>query len=144
MYNILENLFASRELYHDMLAPVCEKYGLTQTEMVVLLFLANNPTRDTASDIVEKRGITKSSVSAAVKALRENEIITGSFTSDNHRSVHLKISDKSLKIVEDGKKAQSDFFRILTKNFTEAEQEAFKSLILRVTDNIRSYNCCSE
>ena len=62
MYHLLESIFMSRELYQTIMAPVCEKYGLTATELIVLMFLANNPDCDTASDIVARRRLKKSAV----------------------------------------------------------------------------------
>ena len=33
----------SRDFYTGLIDPVCKKYGLTQMEFNILLFLANNP-----------------------------------------------------------------------------------------------------
>lgn len=53
-----------RRLYSRMLTPLLERYRLTQLEMDILLFLANNPEHDTARDMVELRHLAKSHVSA--------------------------------------------------------------------------------
>lgn len=127
-----------------MIAPLCDKYNMTQAEMVVLLFLANNPQKNTATDIVEKRRMTKSSVSMAARELQEKGLIIGEYVDGNHRSIHLKICDNALNIIEDGKKAQKKFFDVLTRDFTEAERAAFKDYIIRVTSNIRNYNESAE
>lgn len=140
MYNLLENIFISRELYQAMIAPVCDKYDMTQAEMIVLLFLANNPRNDTATDIVEKRRMTKSAVSMAARALQDKGLITGEYIDGNHRSIHLKVCENAFGIIEDGKKMQDEYLRILTEDFTEAERTAFKDYIMRVTDNIKRYN----
>lgn len=139
MYSLLENTFISKELYQTILAPVCEKYALTQAEMVVLLFLANNPQLDTATDIVEKRRLTKSAVSMAGRTLQEKGLIHGGYAGGNHRSIHLQICDKALPIIEEGKQAQNKFLDILTRGFTAAEQTTLRSYILRMIDNIRSF-----
>ena len=57
------------KLYNGLFVPVLEKYQLTQLEIDILLFLANNPPFDTARDIVEKRHLAKSHVSAGVESL---------------------------------------------------------------------------
>ena len=44
-----------RKLYGQLFAPLLSQLGLTQLEMDILLFLANNPGKDTARDIVELR-----------------------------------------------------------------------------------------
>ena len=137
MYNLLENIFISRDLYQAMIAPVCDKYDMTQAEMIVLLFLANNPQNDTATDIVEKRRMTKSAVSMAARALQEKGLITGG---GNHRSIHLRVCKNALGIIEDGRKTQDEYLKILTKDFSESERTAFRDYIMRVTDNIKHYN----
>lgn len=139
MYKYLENVFMSKELYQTILAPVCEKYGLTQTEMVVLLFLANNPQNDTASDIVVKRRLTKSSVSTAARALQEKGLIAGEYLDGNHRTIHLKICETASDIVEEGRKAQRKFLEILTTDFSKAERDTLEKYIMRMIQNMRSY-----
>lgn len=140
MYNLLENIFISRDLYQAMIAPVCDKYDMTQAEMIVLLFLANNPQNDTATDIVEKRRMTKSAVSMAARALQEKGLITGEYTGGNHRSIHLRVCKNALGIIEDGRKTQDEYLKILTKDFSESERTAFRDYIMWVTDNIKHYN----
>ena len=39
MDGIIENLYVSRELYSVLFGPICSKYKLTMTQMLVLLFL---------------------------------------------------------------------------------------------------------
>ncbi|MDO4482276.1 MAG: helix-turn-helix domain-containing protein [Bacillota bacterium] len=140
MNRLLENIFMSRELYQTILNPVCVKYGITHTEATVLLFLANNPHCDTARDIVERRRITKSAVSAATRDLQERGLIKGKYTNGNHRSIHLTICDSAKEIVEEGNKAQNDFFSVLTEGFTENEKTEFRRYFERVTENISEYN----
>mgnify|MGYP003233277183 CR=1 FL=1 len=43
--------------YSAVCKPLCQELGLPQTAFDILLFLANNPTYKTASDIVEVRHI---------------------------------------------------------------------------------------
>lgn len=140
MNKLLENIFMSRELYQTILNPVCSKYGITHTEATVLLFLANNPHFDTARDIVERRRLTKSAVSAATRNLQDRGLIKGKFANGNHRSIHLTLCDSAKEIVEEGNRAQNDFFSVLTEGFTEKEKSEFKRYFERVTENISAYN----
>lgn len=140
MYNILENIFISKELYQTIFDPVCSKYKLNHTEIVVLMFLKNNPGYDTAKDIVERRGFTKSSVSMAVRSLQDRGLIKGEYINGNHRSIHLKLCPLSEEIINDGLKAQEKFFSILTDGFSESEKEILKGCYLKVAKNISLYN----
>lgn len=69
MNNYLAHCVDMEDLYGKMLAPVCERYGLTYMELTILLFLANNPRYDTATEIVKFRHLTKSHVSLTVRSL---------------------------------------------------------------------------
>ena len=48
----------SRAFYTGLIDPVCNKYGLTQMDFNILLFLANNPECDTAARFIKKRAFT--------------------------------------------------------------------------------------
>ena len=61
--------------YYELLSgEVCDRYGLTQIEYDILMFLHNNPQHNTAAEIVKIRKSTKSHVSTSLKAL-ENKFI---------------------------------------------------------------------
>jgi len=140
MYNILENVFLSKELYQSILSPICAKHKITQAEMVILLFIAANPNLNTATDVVKARRLTKSSVSMAVRSLQEKGYLTGEFIGGNHRSVYLKICDKANDIVKEGQEAQNKFLSILTEGFTENEIVLLKESYERMSANIKAYH----
>ena len=75
----VKNYFAHcvdvEELYENMVSPVCEKYELTYMEFTVLMFLANNPQYDTATQIVRYRHLAKSHVSVSIRSLQERGLI---------------------------------------------------------------------
>lgn len=139
MNNLFENIFSSRDLYHSLMTPVCEKYGITHTELVILLFLANNPKLDTATDIVEKHRITKSSVSMSVRVLQERGLITGEFTDGNHRSIHLRVCEAASRIVKDGIEAQKRFLSVMTDGFSNQEKQNLRDYLERINRNIAAY-----
>ena len=89
MLTIIEELIASKGLYLDLLNPVCRKYDLTESEILVLLYLANNPKKDTATDIVEVLGLKKAVVSVSIKDLYNRGFINDTYHEGNRRSIHL-------------------------------------------------------
>ena len=66
-----------------------EEQGLTKPEADVLLFLANNPGRDTARDVAELRGLPKSQVSGAVELLAARGLLRRLPDQADRRVVHL-------------------------------------------------------
>lgn len=117
--------------------PVCEKYGLTQMELDILLFLKNNPLFDTAAQIIKMRRLTKSHVSGAVKALQEKGLLAAGFREGNHKEIHLCITPQALPVVEDGLSAQETFGRRLFSGFSAQEGELCQQLYRRICQNAR-------
>ena len=62
--NPWEHQNALKTLYARCIEEVCTAYKLTRMELDILLFLANNPCYDTATDIIEIRYLAKSQVSS--------------------------------------------------------------------------------
>ena len=140
MHQLVESIFASKELYGKMLEPVCEKYQLAYMDVVILLSLANNPQYDTATDIVNYHRLKKSAISQSLRVLEEKGLVTGEYLNGNHRSIYLKLSDAAKTIVKEGKKAQAAFFSVLMQDFSDAEQTALRNYLERMTANISAYN----
>ena len=60
--------------YYELLSSgICDRYGLTQMEYDILMFLHNNPQLNTAAEIVKVRKSTKSHVSTSLKSLENND-----------------------------------------------------------------------
>lgn len=136
---LMENLYASRELYSVLFSPICLKYQLTSTELLVLLFLANNTQFDTAKDIVNKLKITKSHVSLSVHALEERDYLKCSHQGHNLRTIHLQLCNNAKEIVADARLMQNRFQEILSQGFADEEFAAFTGYLQRMTDNINTY-----
>ena len=95
-----------RKLYCSLFTPLLERRGLTQLEMDILLFLANNPEYDTARDIVEKRHLAKSHVSVGVDALAGRGLLERQLREGNRKTIHLRLTEKAGPIVEEGREIQ--------------------------------------
>lgn len=111
-----------RRYAHEM-AEVLEKWQLTSMEADVLLFLANNPGCDTASDMVTLCQLTKSHVSKAVDHLTEQGYITQQRDQSNRRKVHLLLTDAAKPVVKAGQAAQKRFLDVLTCGLTDKDKE---------------------
>ncbi len=136
---IIDNLYVSRELYSVLFDPICAKYQLTKTEMLVLLFLAKNQCYNTATDIVEKFKLTKSHVSASIRDLSERGYLRGSYEGNNHRTIHLQLCEAAGEIIRAGRQMQEEFLEIICKGFTEEEKKTLQSQIARINDNANGY-----
>lgn len=124
-------------LYRQMLAPIVKEYELTQLEMDVLLFLANNPKFDTARDLVDIRHLSKSHVSTAVDSLVQRQFLERVQREGNKKLIHLVLLPAAAAPVRAGQAAQKEFFRLAFEGFTSTEQKQLNDLMGRIERNAR-------
>ncbi len=137
--NPLEHQNAVKTLYSKCVGKICQKHDVTRMELDILLFLANNPCFDTASDIVEMRYLSKSQVSASVKMLEARGYISKEYAVDNRKTVHLTICDTASGVVADGKEAQERFLAIMMEGIPQEELDSMRRCMSRILENIDEY-----
>ena len=137
-----EAMCVNRELHSVLFAPICSKYHLTHTEMVVLLFLNEhneNQEGNTAADIVECLKFAKSHVSTSVRDLMERGLLQGNYEGRNHRSIHLQLCESAKIIVKEGQKVQKEFSDIIYSGFTSKERESIEDFYRKMLSNANQY-----
>lgn len=133
--DIITNLNYTVKLYDRMGQSVCAEFLLTRAEMDVLAFLANNPEKDTARDIVELRMIPKANVSQAVELLMHKNLLTRRQDTQDRRKIHLSLTESAATPVMRILDMQRNFFSVLFNGFSEAEQEQYFSLNKKIAQN---------
>ena len=108
--------------YSRYLEPVCKHWNLTQNEMAVLLFLFNNPGRDRAADIVERR-----------------KILTRHFEPADRRTSHLALTEHGKEIAQEGKERQRAFFQALYAGVGPEEMEQLRHFGQKIMTNIAAF-----
>ncbi len=126
-------------LYQTVCEPVCARLGLTQTELDVLGFLGNNPSLDTAKDIVELRMLPKANVSQAVSSLLRKELLWRRRDGDDRRWAHLGLTPRGEDLLPEINAARREMAEALLAGFSREEREQYLSLYLRMADNARAY-----
>ncbi len=118
---------------------VCLVHQINRMELDILLFLANNPRFDTATDIVEIRYLSKSQVSASIKLLEKRGYIRKEYTGGNRKTAHLKICDAASLVIEDGQAAQEKFISIILHGLGQEEVENIRKYFDHIFRNINAY-----
>lgn len=134
----LDTLQLAKKRYAQLMDPVCRDCDLTKNELDVLLFLYNNPSLDRAADIVNLRQISKSHVSLSVTNLEQRGLLYRVFDPEDRRSVHLKLTEAALPIVQEGRRLQQEFFGRVFDGLSEKELTLWRSILDRVCSNIQS------
>ena len=138
MRSIWDDMAAMRSLYSAQLDAVGRECGLARVELDILLFLANNPQFDTATEIVQWRNISKAHVSQGVKALEQRGYLERWYARDNRRTIHLRLREEAGAAVEAGRAAQHRYRSLLFQGFSEEELEQFCGFFGRIAANARA------
>ncbi|WP_295581125.1 MarR family winged helix-turn-helix transcriptional regulator [uncultured Oscillibacter sp.] len=121
--------------YARQFAPLLAQSGLSMREMNVLLFLSNNPGYDTARDVTEFRGLSKSQVSQAVELLAAQGLLHRRPDGTDRRIVHLALAEEALPLARRAQAVQSACAARLFSGFSPEESEQFQAFLERVLDN---------
>lgn len=123
-------------IYEAYCTPVCKKYQLNQSDLDLILFIANNPMYNTAKDVCEIRGIKKGIISVTVERLVQNGYLTRENDRNDRRIQRLCLTEKCQPIISDGHKMQEDFFAAITAGLTETELSLYQALSEKICQQI--------
>lgn len=137
-FSYFDSLQQAQKAYTRLLEPVCAQWNTTRNELDILLFLANNPEFDRATDIVTHRGVTKSHVSLSVTALEARGLLKRRIDPADRRTIHLELAGDAPAIAQAGQDAQKQFFDRIFSGLTPEEFSQWRGIMEKVTKNIIS------
>ncbi len=110
-------------------------YSFSPGETDVLMFLTNNPYYDTAKDISEFKGISKSLVCRSVDSLVKKGYLNVETDTKDRRCIHLKLNSKAIPAAEVLQKQRADYIKQLFSGISEEEIQLFESVLSRMLAN---------
>ncbi|MFA6947922.1 MAG: MarR family winged helix-turn-helix transcriptional regulator [Eubacteriales bacterium] len=134
--NLLTYMNNFKHLYAQEFRSVSERYSMPQLEMDVVLFLQNNPGYNTARDITELRGFSKSNVSAAVDDLRSRGYLTSHTDAKSRRVQRLELTDEGVSAAKVFDECRGHCIKIIFADFDRSEIDTLLSLLARMDENI--------
>ena len=129
-----------RDAYAYALHPLCEKNGLAQTALDILLFLYNNPGRDTAKDICTYRHLKPALVSLYVENLVQSGYLVRETDAYDRRKCRLKLTNQALPIVREGAVWQNHFTKELLGGLSSEELAAWQRVLSIFQGNLERLN----
>ena len=117
--SIIKSTRRVRDQYDAAISRAAHQCGITRPEADVLLFLYNNPTLNTARDIVYYRGFSKAYVSKAVAPLIRQGM-TDMTTDPSDRRRQLRSISVGTEIAEKLRTAQAAFLSALTEGIPQS------------------------
>ena len=123
------------KFYSRSFQPLIRAAGLSLREIHVLLFLANNPIYDTAKDITQLRGLSKSQVSQAVDFLAAEGFLCRRTDETDRRVVHLSLTEDALPIVRQAQAVQQVCWQQLLDGLNRDQLQLLQQLLETVLEN---------
>uniref|UniRef100_UPI003F802A04 MarR family winged helix-turn-helix transcriptional regulator n=1 Tax=Wujia sp. TaxID=2944172 RepID=UPI003F802A04 len=127
------------KLQEKYLESVRDEFNLSRIEIIILTFLHNNPSYDSARDIVKFRMLQRGNVSAAVDTLEKKGYLIRYTDPDDKRIVHLKLTEQTDDIVRAIEEKQEALVSCIFAGFSEDEKKNFAAYNARLYQNVMSH-----
>ena len=118
-----------------LIKEICDSFKLTRIEGTIIVFLYNNPGKDTAGDIVELRMLSKGNVSQAVESLIQKSFLARKQDAEDRSKIHLSLLPAAEPIIQAVEKKQKEFGCEIFRGFTEEEVCLFHEMNSRIAEN---------
>ena len=119
--------------YEFMVRPLFKQMGVTYTAFVILMYLSNNPDKQTASDICRVKGIKPNLISFSVEKLVQEGFLRREPMPRDRRSVRLVCTDRALPFIEKGREISRKFLYDLTEGLSGEDVAQF----IKYSDKMR-------
>lgn len=116
------------EVYEYLCHPVCEFGGIQQGELNILLFLANNPDKNTAIDVHRCGGMKQSMISTLVEKLVQRDYLERQPIPGDRRKVKLVCTPKAAPVIEKGRAVQKKLRQYMIADISPQDLEACKRM----------------
>ena len=136
----IENIYAGKGLYQEMLAPLCRKYDLTDTQLVILLYLADANPADTATMIIRYQRLKKSVVSMSIDDLEKKSLIESYFEDGDRRTKHLRVLPQAFPIVKEARSIQDELYSLMMDGISDEDKLHLERITEKINENIAGYH----
>ena len=109
------------DAYAAWMQPLNLQHQLPPNGLDILLFLANNPGKDTARDICHYRHLKPGLVSLTVEKLVQAGYLRRQSVPGDRRKDQLVCTDQAAALIEEGRKQQAAFAQALNQGLTGEE-----------------------
>lgn len=122
--------------YAAAMQSVSRELDMAPNALDILLFLANNPGRDTARDICAYRQLKPGIVSFHVERLAAEGYLSRQAVPGDRRKCRLVCTEKAWPIIRRGRQAQADFSTRLTEGLSPEELAVCRHCLTMLDANL--------
>lgn len=134
--SILRICIQLKKKMHALMNDYAKRYAITANEMEFIVFLGHSKL-DTAKDIVNHRGYSRSLVSKTVDSLVRGGYITSSTDERDRRVVHLALTEKAREIMGDLEKTVRDIRMLAFEGISAEEILQAKDILNKILNNFQ-------
>ena len=109
------------DAYHAVMQPLCTEAKLPPAALDIILYLANNPSYNTAKDICRMRGHKPGIVSVHVERLVNDGLLERREMPGDRRQTRLICTEQAQALIERGRQVQWQFGRRLLEGIPEED-----------------------
>jgi DNA-binding MarR family transcriptional regulator len=117
-----------------------KEYKLRRVELDILYFIANAGIHDTASDIMNRRHLSKAHISKSVRNLKKRGFIQVDEDPDDRRILHIHITPKAYPVIMTFEALHDQLRETLFAGITPEERETMNSVVRKMLTNINEDN----
>ncbi len=125
------------DAYAAWMQPLNQQHHLPPNGLDILLFLANNPGKDTARDICRCRQLKPGLVSIAVEKLVQAGYLQRQSVPGDRRKDRLVCTEAAAAIIEEGRRQQEAFGRKLNEGLTQEDTACILHCLNVVDQNLK-------
>lgn len=125
-----------QKLYDRSMDDIRKNFSLSRIEIIIISFLHNNPSLDTAGDIVDYRMLSKGNVSQSVEALIQKGYLRRSADKEDRRRIHLSLTEQTSEIIRQIDDIKNLFYQNLTAGLTPEETQQYEMITEKLTQNV--------
>ncbi len=115
-----------------------ETYGITGKQAIILYFLLLNTEKQlTQREFEYKFNLCSSTINSVLNYLEDGGFLTRIVSETDGRAKNIKATDKGMKMSAVIKEQLQKEMDIVTKGFSEKEQEQFRDYLFRALNNIK-------
>ena len=124
------------DAYHAVMQPLCTEAKLPPAALDIILYLANNPSYNTAKDICRMRGHKPGIVSVHVERLVNDGLLERREMPGDRRQTRLICTEQAQALIERGRQVQWQFGRRLLEGIPEEDLATMRRCLERMDGNL--------
>lgn len=135
------DMFAKiRKLYIEEFARVFKEENFSPNEINILIFLYNNPTIDTSSQLYVVLGVSKGLVSRSIDSLLKKGYLKSYIDSKDKRIQHLVLTDQVEPIIERVKSIKDNINKLILMNIPKEDIAITQKTLMTIQDRFQQYS----